>query len=487
MFSRLELTNLYGRLHSHLINEYEIIHLAYSTKEETILKERYGIVEIINFKCEVQKILNDETENNELLKEIDFLFIHQSKGRFSLNSAIRFDRSFQHRNYSECLLLSQVYYKFWTGFFDKQKIHFLFHEPPAVFMTHVASNICRKMGVFYLSQSQVTGLHDYDWVFIEGDFGHPFEWNYLDNLTIDNQKKAETKKFINDFRNNYDTLFSNLNTNKSSKIGHIRFFYISIALIIKHLINRYFVINKKSKNSLIDHYETFQDNLQQPLLRKLNNLWYKTHRLRYDPFDPNELFYYYPLHAEPEAAVLYRGDGIYEGQVKLIENIAEQLPPGIRLYVKDHPHRSAFADMIYLERLKRIPNLRLIDPSTSGKSITFHSKGVFTISGTTGFEAVLLNKPVFLFGQAFYMASNRVIKINNIRDLREKLYEIDQLVFIDDDQLTSFVYKFLRIAHRGFIAYFPNHVKKVKIDHDTNCKLVASEILKVMQRISEKS
>ncbi len=78
--------------------------------------------------------------------------------------------------------------------------------------------------------------------------------------------------------------------------------------------------------------------------------------------------------------------------IKLIENIAEQLPPGCFLYIKDHPHRPAFRDMVYFERISLILNVKLVNPSVEGMDIIQNSKGIITISGTSGFEAILLNK-----------------------------------------------------------------------------------------------
>ncbi len=476
-FSRLELTNLYGRIHHHLASNFNIIHLAYSNKETTLLKSKYGIPNVINFKDEIKLVIKNTFINEDTLKLIDEMFIKQSKGRFSLNAAIRFDRSFRFLDYETCLLLSQVYYQFWNEFLSKHEIDIILHEPPAVFMTHVAANLCKEKGILYLSQSQVAGLHKYNWIFIEGDNGHPVEWG-LNNLEIlDNGKKTTAVNFVENYRKDFNTFFEVLESNKSYNHGNGYFLKQTLKITFKTIIGflRRNKDNEKNKD-ILNHLENYQNKLKHPYLRQLNNLWYKAFWFKYDDFNQNENYFYYPLHAEPEAAVLYRGDGIYEGQVKLIENIAEQLPPGVNLYIKDHPHRSAFTDMIYFERLKRIPNLKIIDPFFSGKVITFYSKGIITISGTTGFEAILFNKPVVLLGQSFYMNSNRVIQVKNIRELRDVIYSIEKIQFTDDFEFFSFISTFLDSTRQGFIAYFPSHVKKVNINHEENCKIVADDM-----------
>ncbi|MCK6612001.1 MAG: hypothetical protein L6Q78_13285 [Bacteroidia bacterium] len=483
-FSRLELTNLFGRLDHHLRADFDIIHLAYSDREEDILKDKYNIKNVVNFKSCISKILVDNEYNNISLDEIDKLFIEQSDGRFSLNSSIRYDRSFQFLNYSDCLKLSKVYYKFWIEFISTNGVDFLLHEPPAIFMTHVASNICKFLGCKYLSQSQVSALNENDWIFIEGDSGFPIEWDISSSNDSVNKRNL-IGDFIIRFRSNYDILFSDLIPKKMHKSGVMQFSLSFLSLLKSAFLTS--IQSKVDKIELVDHYDHYQEKLKKPFTLSLYNIWYRSFKLRYHQMGADEKYYFYPLHAEPEAAVLYRGDGIYEGQVKLIENIAEQLPPGIKLLIKDHPHRSAFTDMLYLDRLFRIPNLVFVDPNISGKSIIKNSLGVITISGTAGFEAILLNKPVFLLGQAFYMYSKRVVKVRNIRDLRDNIYKSSAENYFDDEELYDFVSKFLNVCHKGYALYFPGHIRKIKIDHEENCKTIAEGVKESLLKIGRKN
>ncbi len=194
LFSRCELVHLYGRLNPYLSKSYNIIHLAFSKKEEDILKNKYHIEKIINFTNETEKILASEELNKNILNEIDRVFIEESQNRFCLNSAIRFDRTFRYLEYEKCLLLAQVYYRFWLEFFNDYKIDFMFHEPPAIFFTHIAANICKKYGIKYLIQTPVNGLDTFNWIFVEGDNSYPFElaksFNFL-SLSSDDRKEAQ--------------------------------------------------------------------------------------------------------------------------------------------------------------------------------------------------------------------------------------------------------------------------------------------------------
>ena len=125
----------------------------------------------------------------------------------------------------------------------------------------------------------------------------------------------------------------------------------------------------------------------------------------------------------------------------------------------------------------------MIDPNISGKLIISKARGVITISGTAGYEAIILNKPVFLFGQAFYMMSDRVHVIRNIRDLRNEIYSSERNKLNDEKELIGFVASLLNISHKGFILYFPSQLKRIQINHESNCKIVSDEIKNALKVI----
>jgi capsule polysaccharide modification protein KpsS len=231
--------------------------------------------------------------------------------------------------------------------------------------------------------------------------------------------------------------------------------------------------NKQEGNDPENALERYLSRNKSKLSDQLKNLWDEQFYLRYDNFDPNKDYYYYPMHMEPEAVVLYWGDGIYKNQIKLIENIAAQLPPNCFLYVKVHPIVKEERHFIDYKRIKAIPNVKLLGSAVSGKLIISKCKGLLTINGTSGFEAVLLNKPVYVFGNSFYDLSNRVFKIKNIRDLREILYKNHNQILKDDEPLFRFILAYLEISHLGYTSYYSNYRELLKIDNNKNVEEVS--------------
>lgn len=144
---------------------------------------------------------------------------------------------------------------------------------------------------------------------------------------------------------------------------------------------------------------------------------------------PGEDFAYFALHAEPEAYPMVLAP-FYVDQLWLAKQIARSLPLSYKLYVKDHPVMMGLRTRSYYQELKKIPNIRLIHPSVSSLELIQKGKLTLTITGTTGWEAALLKKPVIIFGNMYYDTLSGVKKCLNIQDLP----------FLIKQQLESFSY-----------------------------------------------
>jgi hypothetical protein len=102
---------------------------------------------------------------------------------------------------------------------------------------------------------------------------------------------------------------------------------------------------------------------------------------------PGEKYVFFPLHLEPELALL-----LY----------APFFTNQLALYIKEHPRAVGRRSLAYYQELAAIPNVRLIDSSVNSLQLIKNSSGVVTITGTAGLEAMLLGKPALTFGDVFY-------------------------------------------------------------------------------------
>lgn len=149
----------------------------------------------------------------------------------------------------------------------------------------------------------------------------------------------------------------------------------------------------------------------------------------YKTVDVSEDYAYFPLNFEPEIAVLLYAP-FWTDQINLIRQIAQSLPLHFKLYVKDHPGMTVYRPWRYYRELNKIPNVKLIQPSHNSFDLIKNSKLITAISGTTGWEGILLKKPVITFGETFY---NKLSAVN-------KCEKISELPILIKKQLENFKY-----------------------------------------------
>lgn len=467
-FSRNELVHLYGGVHKHLVSQFEITHVAYSLEEANILKNKYHINDVIIFKNKFKEHRIEIKLTNDFYQNLDNLFIKHTKGRFNLNSSLQSDRTFCKITYEESLFITSIYYKVWEEIFSFNKIDFFIHEATSLMLNHLACILCSEQGGVYTTHIMVQGELDYNFIMLEYDDGVPSEmisiYNKLTNKDIEINKER-IYQFLEKFRSSYEVFFDIMG------VGKINFkFYLKyLKGFFKEQLIKFLKINKFDK--INDSIELFllNDLFHTKVLKNI----FSYRRIKYDNYDPNQIFYFYPLHLEPEAVVLYWGDGLYSNQVKLIENIAAQLPVGVFLYVKDHPHLYGYREVNDYIKIQNIPNVKLLAPNIPGKKIVKDSKGVITLNGTAGFEALLLNKQVITFGATYYRISNKIFNVRNIRDFRDIIYNLRDVIYNDDLELYKFVLAYLNSQKHGFTNFYSNYAKDLGINLNTNMELVA--------------
>jgi hypothetical protein len=155
---------------------------------------------------------------------------------------------------------------------------------------------------------------------------------------------------------------------------------------------------------------------------------------------PNESFVYFPLHTQPEATTLVNAP-FFNDQLTLIENIAKSLPVDCLLYVKEHPGQKLklWRPVNYYETIIEMPNVKLIHPDVDSNHLISKSKLVISITGTSGFEAIIQNKPVLLFSDTFYDSLTLVTKIEKYSDLPSVIRKCINLTTNDKNDLAYLI------------------------------------------------
>jgi capsule polysaccharide modification protein KpsS len=121
----------------------------------------------------------------------------------------------------------------------------------------------------------------------------------------------------------------------------------------------------------------------------------------------DEDFFFYPFHFEDDANITMWEP--FTSQVELVQSISRCLPIGVKLYIKPHPaYMGIDIRVLDLLRLSKLPNVKILHPSIPAISLVKKCVGVITLNSTTGFDTIILNKPVISLGHDFYCHPNLV-------------------------------------------------------------------------------
>ena len=440
LFHRYYLTHSYMLMAKVLKGKFNFVHLAYSNDEVEIIKKYDPSAEITVYVEEISKIYQRQSLDMSLINKIDNLFWKESSGRFTLNMSINGDRTAHLLSYNEVLLLAQTYYVFWRNIFSKVKAQFLFHETASAFFVHFCSMMCRSYGVKHIFPFRTFIPHTLFYFQYEEYKVNHLEERYLYYKSHPEKIDIEKcRKYLDDFRASYEILDSNMVEHDKS--------------ILQLYLNatRTWISHKVRKNKFdrviqtIDYFGLVEN----PDAVTLKNILAYKKRIQFMDIDENDNFYFYPLHYEPEATVEYLADGYYSNQIKLIQNIAAQIPAGCYLYVKDHPHYLGYRDYHDYERLQRLPNVKLIDRNVSARKIMKLCKGVFTINGSAGFEAIMLGKPVFCFGQSYYSFYDGAKYIHNVKNIKDLFHPYCYEDIQPDNSLYAYLFAYMQSSMKG--------------------------------------
>tara|TARA_Y100001970_G_C14258373_1_gene877392 strand:- start:7129 stop:8562 length:1434 start_codon:yes stop_codon:yes gene_type:complete len=229
-------------------------------------------------------------------------------------------------------------------------------------------------------------------------YGNRFFWN--DNFFI------ESNKFIKNISNNLKNINNidlsnvdqlNLKSHQFSKklikvddiklITTLKKYFIIIINNFKKLIRLNYDFNSYSffswPNSEIVKYLNFK------FLNKISK-------------DKNFLitnkYVYFPLHLEPEIALLEQGSYL-NNSLEIISWISKTLPVDVALVIKENPLSLSVRSKDYYKKINSLNNVYLADLKIDGNFLIQNSLCVANILGTTGYETINNLKPLLLFNK----------------------------------------------------------------------------------------
>ncbi|MCD4679463.1 MAG: hypothetical protein K8S00_03655 [Bacteroidales bacterium] len=265
-------------------------------------------------------------------------------------------------------------------------------------------------------------------------------------------------------------------------------------LVKKYINDRYFKKNEFLVNGINTYHkqrgksiEKSQINTFKYSIIKLNaNTYRKKLKKHYRSLvvepDFNHPYIIVNLHYQPEMTSNPSGD-IFVDQRMCVEVLAKHLPSDYLIYVKEHPsqffahgegHTSRTLE--FYDDLTRYSQVRLMPLNYDPFTLIRNSQAVATITGTTGWEAMVLGKPVIIFGLSWYEKYSGVLKVVDERTASGISQFIQNFKF-DEKDLLAYLSAFSKMSVKAY--YYRGLKHRMNQPEDECVDNLAGSIIKI--------
>jgi hypothetical protein len=155
------------------------------------------------------------------------------------------------------------------------------------------------------------------------------------------------------------------------------------------------------------------------------------------PFDAGAgPFVFFPLQVRDDATLTVLAREHFF-QHRTVRSVADALPAGYRLVVKDHPHPIWPVPVEWFEAIARHPRVTIVPTETSVHNILPASAAVCTINSDVGWEALAYRKPVVVLSRSYYSHRGLTVDVGAPGELHRALasaldpgYRVDERVLL---------------------------------------------------------
>jgi len=134
-------------------------------------------------------------------------------------------------------------------------------------------------------------------------------------------------------------------------------------------------------------------------------------------------YIYFPFHV-PHDVQLTSRSRLFYFQEGFVEYIARIIPPGYKLFIKEHPASIGGHSVSVLRKLlKQHSNIVLIHPRVNSYHLIKNAALIISINSKVGFEALMQGKKVVVVGDAFYKKKGVTYDVCTLNDLESVINE----------------------------------------------------------------
>jgi hypothetical protein len=370
----------------------------------------------------------DEKTKENLLKQI---VNSETKADLTANQSLLMDQFVENKNRSDINEFVYLYYRDTKKFLIDKRITDLVAEPTNT-NEMITYMICRELGIRFISPRDLRYPRNRVIFFDNHLQGAPLPRN-------DNDPTVCGKDLIEEFASDKPAPFYFKKHNKTPVVEPLT--------VLRSLKNR-IARSKVAGQTNLTHHD-LGGRIKLTLKRSFNGQYMK-HVCRYDRLDDIKgRVAFYGLHVQPESSIDVLGS-YFSDQLKLIKDIRRALPFDTTLVVKEHPNFLGIKDISFFRSLRRIPNTKLLKHDVSAFDIYNRSDIVFTVSGTTAYEAGMLGIPAVTFSEMYFNGLSSVHNCSDLTKLRKLVYHLLDDFKRDYEADCSFMEKMVKDSYEAF-------------------------------------
>jgi hypothetical protein len=279
-------------------------------------------------------------------------------------------------------------FSFYKSIFENRDIDFYFDETIATAQSYIAYYVAKHYGAKYLALMAARGFETTHHYVVTDPFQHQFGFNQnYKEKEYNSEVRKMAEKLYEKYQNNYSKPSSMVFVNSKPKFNIKLLARFARQFVNAENHNKYDLINYKCYNQSLNQFCFF--------------FRYLLCKRYYSNSFPKQKFIYFPLHYQPEASTLVCATK-YEKQIYFIDSWAKSIPADTLLVVKEHYALVGHRKLDFYRALRQYPNVVMLTPWTSSIELIKHAEAVTTLTGTAGWEAMILGKPVYLGGKIFF-------------------------------------------------------------------------------------
>ena len=202
-------------------------------------------------------------------------------------------------------------------------------------------------------------------------------------------------------------------------------------------------------------------------------------------------FLYFPLHFQPERSTTPEGM-VFSNQLRAIELLRESLPVSIAIYVKEHTRQfdsdgnidlrkiGVRTDLFY-KKIKNLPNTYLIDIRVDSNLLLKKAKIVSTISGSSGWQGLVLGKPVLIFGKPWYSSFDHCYNVTSKEDIIAAMVKIKKVDYkVNKQEISDYI---ASLNNKIFDAYMGSMFHDKKVDYLTIITSFSANLMTYLENL----